>query len=226
MTLKVLLLYTSIDQRYQNLLMREILPTYPSKFRAEILSYTNWSDAQKSLLGRLLLKNAMKLINEPFREEDVVYNDFGKPIFKDNNVEFNISHSGEIVVCAITRNCSIGVDIEKIRNVNISIFKAQMTKQELSSIAAAEEKLVAFFDYWTKKEAVVKAHGKGLSIPLKKFEVVNNRTKLEHTQYFTKEIHLHESYKAHLAVNCGIGELSVEIIKVSLDENGKFLKDK
>lgn len=214
--MNILILYTTIDRSLHKFLLEEKLPLFPSDFQKEIHNYTNWTDAQKSLLGRLLLEQGMIVINQPFKHEDVLLNDFNKPILRYTNVKFNISHSGDLVVCAITEHFNIGIDVEQIRNINWEEFKSQMTANEMAFIATANDKNEAFFNYWTKKEAALKAHGKGLSIALPSFEIVSGKTEIEDCQYFINEVYLEQGYKVQLAIDKTFDEVSIEIRKVNL----------
>ena len=107
------------------------------------------------------------------------YNQYGKPfldpIFSSYPLNFNLSHSGSMALYAITRNMEIGVDVEHVR----SDFEYQQVAErffstnEVTALRAipTEMKLKAFYTCWTRKEAYIKAHGKGLSLPLDSFEV-------------------------------------------------------
>ena len=97
------------------------------------------------------------------------------PEFALGDLRFNLSHSGEIVLFAITRGRRIGVDVEKIR----TDFETEHVAERFFSLAEssrlralpAEQKHEAFFACWTRKEAYVKATGDGLSLPLDQFDV-------------------------------------------------------
>lgn len=100
----------------------------------------------------------------------------GKPYVEDLDVEFNISHSGDMVVCAVDDN-PVGIDIEQIRPIDLSISKRICTDKELLYLfghAPAEhdfkytnnaETLSRFFELWTYKEAYGKFIGNGISNP-------------------------------------------------------------
>jgi 4'-phosphopantetheinyl transferase len=101
-------------------------------------------------------------------------NSFGKPFLRDNELQFNMSHSGDVVVIGVTRGRQIGVDVEMVRPIKdfSSIARLNFTKQECELIEAtptASQQYV-FFRSWARKEAVIKAVGKGLSIPLNTFD--------------------------------------------------------
>lgn len=104
------------------------------------------------------------------------YNEYGKPSLKQYpNLQFNLSHAHEITVLAITLDCGIGVDVEYIlseRNEQ-GIAKRFFSEQEYQQYLAVkpEEKLMAFYNAWTRKEAFIKAIGQGLSFSLQRFAV-------------------------------------------------------
>ncbi|MEG4022383.1 4'-phosphopantetheinyl transferase superfamily protein [Microcoleus sp. S13C4] len=107
------------------------------------------------------------------------YNSYGKPSLiaaqGGNTLRFNLSHSGGMALIAITNNRDIGVDIEGI-NTNfpcLEIAEKFFSPLEISVLRSLPEHLQprAFFACWTRKEAYIKAVGKGLSIPLNQFDV-------------------------------------------------------
>jgi 4'-phosphopantetheinyl transferase len=107
------------------------------------------------------------------------YNPYGKPSLivaqGGNTLRFNVSHSRGLALIAITKNRDIGVDIEGI-NPNFScleIAEKFFSPLENSVLRSLPEHLqpTAFFTCWTRKEAYIKAVGKGLSIPLNQFDV-------------------------------------------------------
>lgn len=87
----------------------------------------------------------------------------GKPFAANCDVNFNISHSGDFVVCAVSEN-EIGIDIEKIRPVNSRAAERFACVEELEYIASHEN---CFFEIWTLKEAYFKCIGTGLGADIK-----------------------------------------------------------
>lgn len=101
----------------------------------------------------------------------------GKPCLADGaaSIHFNLSHSGERALYAISRACEPGVDIEYLnRDIDYTglagRFFAQRECAALQRIPESGRKR-AFLAGWTRKEAVIKAIGDGLSLPLDRFEV-------------------------------------------------------
>jgi 4'-phosphopantetheinyl transferase len=86
-----------------------------------------------------------------------------------------MSHSNDMAILAITKNHTVGVDIECIKPINdtISIVQQYFSSKEKAEFLTvpAEQKLEAFYAIWTRKEAFIKAIGDGLSYPLDIFDV-------------------------------------------------------
>lgn len=113
--------------------------------------------------------------------EEIVfaYGPYGKPRLArplaDSGLRFNLSHAGAWVLYAIAYRREVGIDIEPLhrdvawRQLAPWVFSAK-EQAELSE-APAEQKVEAFFQGWTRKEAYLKGRGDGLSHPLNSFEV-------------------------------------------------------
>ncbi|GHO82908.1 4'-phosphopantetheinyl transferase [Dictyobacter formicarum] len=107
------------------------------------------------------------------------YNEFGKPNLtidgSPSPLYFNLAHSHTTIVYAFTYINHIGIDIEYMRtNVEYEEvaqhYFSPREKEQLQAVPT-EQKMQAFFAGWTRKEAYIKARGKGLSIPLNSFDV-------------------------------------------------------
>lgn len=101
----------------------------------------------------------------------------GKPFVAGGatRIHFNVSHAHERALYAISSSCALGVDIEYLnRDVDYCALAARFfTRREhagLQHIPEADRRR-AFFACWTRKEAVIKATGDGLALPLDQFEV-------------------------------------------------------
>jgi 4'-phosphopantetheinyl transferase len=104
------------------------------------------------------------------------YNDYGKPLLTgDHGLKFNLSHSHEVALVAVTRDAAVGVDVEHVRSdfASEEIARRFFSRLEVETFSSLpkEEKVAAFFRCWTRKEAYIKAIGKGLSQPLDGFDV-------------------------------------------------------
>lgn len=97
------------------------------------------------------------------------YNIYGKP-FLENKVFFNISHSGNYALCAVSAN-EVGIDIEKINPDYIDIATMFFSEQEAREVMQCElsKRAVCFTEIWVRKESFAKTVGMGLNIDLSKF---------------------------------------------------------
>ena len=104
------------------------------------------------------------------------YNYYGKPsLAGERSLQFNMSHSHEVALVAVTRDAAVGVDVEHIRadfaSEEIATRFFSRLEVETFSSLTQEERVAAFFRCWARKEAYIKAMGKGLSQPLDGFDV-------------------------------------------------------
>jgi 4'-phosphopantetheinyl transferase len=124
--------------------------------------------ALRYLLGRYLNRNPAEL--------RFSYGDRGKPaLTPPSGIQFNLTHSGNLAVIALTSGREIGVDVERIRPLPDmqSIADRSFCPEEASEIMSLPqpERDHAFYCCWTRKEAYIKAIGDGLSAPLDNFRV-------------------------------------------------------
>jgi 4'-phosphopantetheinyl transferase len=105
------------------------------------------------------------------------YTKSGKPCLFDSNsdIRFNLSHSADTALYAMTRQCDVGIDIERIRPLQdmYRIEERFFCPQEIEDLRALPlaEHEIAFFNCWSRKEAYVKAIGEGLLMPFNRFRV-------------------------------------------------------
>lgn len=135
-------------QNYVNIMPVERIKKYNQ--------YSNDKNKLNCLASYLLLWLALKqnsLIKNP---PSFTYGSNKKPYIKENNsVFFNISHTNGCVICAISNN-EIGVDIEKIRPINLNISKKICTPSEQKLFDKSSNKANFLLKIWTKKESYIK----------------------------------------------------------------------
>ena len=143
-------------------------------YRAKVRRYIHRRAKLRALTAALLLAKVVNkhcLIN--FSQTTITENEYGKPnIIGVADFHFNLSHSGEWVVCAID-NQPLGVDVQEIcpkTDLDIAerFFSAREARdlRRLPQIAQRDY----FFTLWSLKESFIKAEGKGLSLALDSFE--------------------------------------------------------
>jgi 4'-phosphopantetheinyl transferase len=107
---------------------------------------------------------------------NIVYDALGKPQLADAALSFNVAHSSDLTLIAVARAGQLGVDVERVRNVEASreIAERNFHPEELAAIraAAGPELTNAFLRCWTRKEAILKCIGIGLGYPLESFNAL------------------------------------------------------
>jgi 4'-phosphopantetheinyl transferase len=155
------------------------------------------------------------------RPEEVrfAYSNYGKPGLADvkNDIRFNLTHSHGLALLAVTRGREIGVDVEHLRNMERDgepLAERFFSPREVAVLRSLlpELRREAFFHCWTRKEAYIKAHGEGLSLPLDQFDVSlhpEEPAKLLATQHDPDEVR-RWSLQALLPGEGYVGALAVE----------------
>jgi 4'-phosphopantetheinyl transferase len=104
----------------------------------------------------------------------------GKPLlrndFTDRHVRFNVTHVEDLALICISTRREVGVDVERMRNIPEAAALAESCFLSgeaafVSAAGTAHQRSARFLTCWTRKEAVVKAIGGGMSIGLDAFEV-------------------------------------------------------
>lgn len=137
------------------------------------------------IVGRGLLRGLLGVYLEMAADEiQFEYTDYNKPFLSPlvhgtnhatDNFRFNLSHSGTCVLYAFGYGRELGVDVEFIKpdfdylGVAEGFF-SESERAVLRALPAADQPQ-GFFNCWTRKEAYIKAHGEGLSLPLNQFDV-------------------------------------------------------
>ncbi|MCQ6562063.1 4'-phosphopantetheinyl transferase family protein [Paenibacillus mendelii] len=179
-----------------------LLAYLPPDKQARIGRFRKFADAQRTLLAEIVVRNAIVgttgTDNRSIRFDT---NCYGKPHLKNSEYfNFNISHSGEWVVCVFGR-CAVGIDVEQIGPIDIGLAERYFSPLEYSSLMSRDpsDRIACFYDLWTLKESYVKAVGKGLSIPLDAFTILIERDgiRMEGTpeRYFFRQYGIDAGYR-------------------------------
>ncbi|MCH5298625.1 MAG: 4'-phosphopantetheinyl transferase superfamily protein [Ruminococcus sp.] len=130
--------------------------TAPNR-RDKIRRLTRDSAKRQSLAAGLLL-------TEIFPNSEIKTGEYGKPYIE--NEYFNLAHSGDYVILAVSDSADIGCDIERIKIVDYEkIAKTVFCENEREMLRKADDKQNLFFEFWTKKESFMKCIGEGFHFP-------------------------------------------------------------
>jgi 4'-phosphopantetheinyl transferase len=136
-------------------------------FEADRQQYLGCRGMLRAILGACLKRNPATL--------EFWTDPGGKPHLCDDELFFNLSHSGDMAAIVVARGRRVGIDIQAAASVRSPARVAQrfFSRRESDKVNAltGEAQRRAFCDCWTRKEAYVKALGAGMSLPLSSFEV-------------------------------------------------------
>ena len=164
------------------------------------------------MLGKILLKNGLQQLDLRGSEtlHNIQYSEFGRPYLPQQSIDFNISHSGNMVACALATDCEVGIDVEQIRTIDLSNFRSQLTAKEWIEIHQTVNPIEAFFSLWTQKEAALKVEGSGLNIPLQEVRVNKDLVSIRGKTWYTYKIAIASTHICHLAASLRIGNHNVK----------------
>ncbi|TAK73819.1 MAG: 4'-phosphopantetheinyl transferase superfamily protein [Gammaproteobacteria bacterium] len=161
----------------------------------------------------IVARNTLRLLLSLYLSippQDIVfsYGKHHKPYLSTHpHLQFNLAHSHDVAVYAFTLDQAIGVDIEKIQNryeTNVAQRYFSPTEYQALLQLPEKERIMGFYRLWSRKEALIKAIGKGLSLPLSSFSVSVNAeleaVNLENNQWSLVSLPLlHPGYELAIA---------------------------
>jgi 4'-phosphopantetheinyl transferase len=106
------------------------------------------------------------------------YTPAGKPFLQDPDLQFNLSHAADRALVAVSRGGQIGVDLEEIQSVEVidSTSKLVLSPPEQDQLrrSSGPSRQELFARFWTRKEAYIKADGRGMQLPLDRIDVATS----------------------------------------------------
>jgi 4'-phosphopantetheinyl transferase len=168
----------NLDQPVQRISQLEKILSSDEVNRARQFKFEK--DRNRFIAGRGLLRTVLgSYLNAEPAQLDFTYSPRGKPALKASSghgtLHFNVAHSKDLILIALTRDCAVGVDVEWIHPISDieDITTRFFTNREAAELMALpqDERMTAFFSLWTRKEAYLKATGDGISEMLKDVEI-------------------------------------------------------
>lgn len=149
------------------------LMSLEKKQRVDRFRFVN--DKKRTVAGEMLARKAIaEWCHVPEEAIQFGQSEYGKPSAIDLDVEFNISHSGDMVVCVVDAK-PVGIDVEQIRPVDLNIVRYICAEEEFAYVLGNNPRvddfykitnysvLSRFFEVWTLKEAYGKLIGTGMT---------------------------------------------------------------
>ena len=183
--------------------------------------YRFLKDRVLSIGAEVLLRKALTDCGITLPEIRYGFETDGKPFIKGlEGFDFNISHSEDLVMVAVSEN-RVGCDIEKVTGIDLDIAKKFFFREEYEAIAAlpaSEERNGLFFRYWTLKESFMKATGLGMKLPLESFSIIIGkngaavRQNVDPKNYDLAEINAFPGYRCALCAAGKLGGVQLKIV--------------
>lgn len=154
----------SLEQEIEDVVFSFLLQFVRKDKREQILKQRVKRNADTMLAGELLAMYAIsRIYGIPMKEQKICCGEKGKPfLVNDRKIHFNISHSGNQIAVAVC-DVEVGIDIQCITPYRFPVVKRVCTQEEQRQIQESARPEGKFTELWTKKEAVIKMKGCGLS---------------------------------------------------------------
>ena len=176
------------------------------------MRYRKWEDRHRALFGKVMLRRGLDDHGlKDFDLKNLSYNKLQKPILPETT-QFNISHAGNVVICAFNTKGLVGVDVEIIKPITLEDYEFIFDTDTFRQLRQARDQEGAFFEAWTIREAILKAEGSGLTEDAKKIIYKDGVAKFKNQNWFIKPFPVPKQHIAHLATNTPVGTL--KLIKV------------
>jgi 4'-phosphopantetheinyl transferase len=156
------------------------------------------------ILGKYLLLCGLKKLGfSSTHIESLEYKKNNRPHLSSlPHLDFNISHSGSLVVCALSTNVRLGIDVEKQKPVNILNLKEQFSPGQWEELENASDPVKLFYQYWVQKESVVKAVDSEYLIPFAEIDIQPNRATINNKVWYLTSLNIEPSYCSWLTTDC------------------------
>ena len=182
--------YLRLDHNLDLNIFKQFQQQLPPQFLDRNRRFRRFIDRQRNLFGLLLLKRSWSVqYHSELPLEDLRTTEFNRPFLPSSKTDFNISHAGDYVVSVLNPNSRVGIDIELKKMVDFSEFTITMNQSQWDEIRQSSDPVERFFENWCIKESVIKADGRGLSLPLTEILIHDNSVsyadKVWHIQRFT-----------------------------------------
>lgn len=171
----------------------------PLEIKNKISRFNLPLDAKTSLIGKLMLMRGLNDLGIKGDLSDLRYDEFGKPSIKDIN--FSISHSDSFVICAVSKTINLGIDVEKIMELNLNRFRSIFQDSEWAKINLIENDFTSFYFYWCAKESIAKAIGKGLGTGLREIKIEEGIGIYKGHKWHLKELKIDPEYVIQLSTD-------------------------
>lgn len=214
--------YGFVNQPWPQAVWLKQLQRLPQSLQGKVLRFRRWQDQHMALFGKLLLLEAMMAQGQGKDCLERLEVDERDRPFIAGATDFNISHSGGAVVCAVSHQDKVGIDVELLRWLKPDNFTLCMTHQQIEAFHSSADPSKALLKMWVAKESVAKANGAGLGTDFRKMICSSESISVNQSLYHLYPIQLDSAYLCCVATPMAQCEIQLHPYNVS-ENNGDDL---
>ncbi|MGY3091493.1 4'-phosphopantetheinyl transferase [Hymenobacter sp. UYAg731] len=175
------------------------LTRLPPAWQRKVLGRRRAAGQAGTLFGALLLQHVLEQQPAGYGLAQVRHTADNRPYLPGQSLDFNISHAGRYAVCALSPAGRVGVDLDHRTRADLAPFAPHFAPAEWAALQAAPDPQRAFCRLWTQKEAVAKADGRGLNIPLRDIRIGPDHAQVAAARWHLQEVRVGAPYCLHVA---------------------------
>lgn len=213
--------YTELSSQVMPDVHTRLLESFPENIGARIKRYTGEKERQSRIAGKALLVYALKKLQvyPAVSLDNYAYSLTNQPILKGSDIHFSISHSSNMILCAVVQGegGKIGIDVERLNPVKLNLMKFYFNPSSWEEIINAPDHTAAFYRHWTMKEAAIKASGLSIEqMELSEIITEDDTIQLRDELYYSRILSLKYDYMVCIASDKEIGDL--ELTELTMEE--------
>lgn len=173
----IFIYWVKIPDGLSSIQLQDRLDLLDTEERATYYSYKVDFKKIEFFVGRCIAKIALsQILHVNPNDISFIKNEFGKLYVNNQSLKpyFNLSHTDEMVVCAVSADSEMGIDVERTLTNHLEVMEHVFVPSEIDWVNTQGDmkaRMHAFYMLWTRKEALMKAVGKGFSLSPLSFEV-------------------------------------------------------
>ena len=196
----------SVDNHFQKIKkeLAEVLSEHEQEKASRMFIQ---KDKERYVVSKYCLRTILALcLNKTPHQVEFILHEHKKPTVKD--IEFNISHTGDYILIAVSPK-AVGIDLEYLNNEFDfkSILDITFSKQEIDFIGNKNTNPANFYTIWTRKEALLKASGEGVSNNLHLIDCLSEYVERNKVVFKLRTFLIEGSYVASIATSFDQKEL-------------------
>ncbi len=178
------------------------LALLPPVLTERITAYQDERDKQNRLCSKLMLQDMLSEFPSGMNLSlnNLHYTHSGRPKLS-SDLDINISHSGNLVVCIAALHKKVGIDTEEIKPCAWKDYETYFQPEEWDQLLRSSSPYSDFYTLWTRKEALLKATGQGIFTDFSASGNLSAKNRNAKEEYFIQKLEIDPAYITHLAAS-------------------------